>query len=131
MKKTLVIMVAVLLLAASAAAGKAAPTGSIQINQPGPYAFQDVVTFTTSASGLKGTQYPMVYVECRSVVDDEVLYGQLDHPNVSFVLGGGSSPWWQDRDDTHCTATLYAYGGKGQTPYIVQLGTPVTFDAAG
>jgi hypothetical protein len=31
----------------------------------------------------------MVYVACRSDADGSLLYGQLDHPDVTFVLGGG------------------------------------------
>ncbi len=116
------------LAAKPAHAGPPAPSGTISgPNEAGPYAFGDSVTFTTTSSNLKGNQYPLVYVECRSVVDGSLLYGQLDLPETVFVLGGGSSPWWDQRDDVNCLAHLYAYGGKA----IVELAAPVAFAAAG
>lgn len=131
MKYVLAIL-AVLVLAAPAAAAKPVASGTISgPNEPAPYAFGDSITFTTTADNLKGTQYPLVYVACHSVVDDELLYGQLDHPDATFVLGASSSEWHTDRDNANCTATLYAYGGKGQTPQIVQLADPVAFFAEG
>jgi hypothetical protein len=84
---------------------------TIQLNQAGPFKFGDVVTFTTSAVGLRGGEYPLVYVECDAA-DGSVLYGQLDYPNAAFVLGGGSSPWWLVGGDAVCNAGLFSYGGK-------------------
>ena len=108
-------------------------SGSIVLNQTGQaLAFGDSVTFTTTAVGLNGTEYPMVYVECRSARDGSSLYGQLDHPGATFVLGGGSSRWWAVRDDANCLAHLYSYGGKTQGGYdeIRELAAPYAFDAA-
>ena len=132
MKTLLFAVLAALVLAVSASAARAAASGSITgPNEPGPYAFQDSVSFTTSTSGLKGKQYPMIYLACYSVVDGSLLTGQLDHADAVFVLGAGSSQWHLQRDDANCSATLFAYGGTGQTPYIVQLAAPVWFQAAG
>jgi hypothetical protein len=72
------------------------------------------VWFKTRVVGLKGTEYPMVYVECYSKDDGSLLYGQLDHPDAEFVLGGGWSPWYDISPSpaAKCFAHLYAYGGK-------------------
>ena len=109
-----------------------APSASISLDQAGQaLAFGDSVTFTTSVAGLKGTEYPLVHVECRSDRDGSVLYGQLDHPTATFVLGGGSSRWWSVREDAHCLAHLYSYGGKEQgNDVIVELTAPYAFDAS-
>ena len=108
------------------------PTGTIAINGAGPWAFGDTVTFTTTVDGLKGGQYPLVYVVAFSVVDGSMLYGQLDHPDVGFVLGGGSSQWHLQRDDANCLAHLFAYGGKDRGhETIVELCAPVAFTASG
>lgn len=95
------------------------PTGSITLNESGPYAFGDGVTFTTSVSGLRGHQYPLVYVVCYSLEDGHLLYGQLDYPETTFILGGGSSPWHEDRDDAECVGRLYVYGNKDGYPLFL------------
>ena len=107
-------------------------SASLTLDQAGQdLAFGDSVTFTTSVDGLNGTEYPLVYVECHSVVDGSLLYGQLDHPSATFVLGGGSSRWWTVRDDARCLAHLYAYGGKDQGyDVITELTSPYGFDAS-
>jgi hypothetical protein len=93
----------------------------------------DSVTFTTSAVGLRGTEYPMVYVECSSDADGTPVYGQLDYPNAVFVLGGGSSQWWLVGGSAECRAHLYSYGGKTQGGYdeIRELAEPISFPANG
>ena len=108
------------------------PSGTISgPNEPGPYAFGDTVTFDTTTDDLKGNQYPLVYVVAHAVEDGRLLYGQLDHPDTAFVLGGGSSHWHERRVDANVDAILYAYGGKYQgADTIVQLAV-VEFDAAG
>jgi len=105
---------------------------SIVLNEAGQaLAFGASVTFTTSVVGLNGTEYPLVYVECRSVVDGSLLYGQLDHPSATFVLGGGSSRWWSVRDDARCLAHLYSYGGKEQGHDVIrELAAAYAFDAS-
>ena len=128
----LLVLVAALVLVPAAAAAPKSPSGTIAINEAAPYAFGDPITFTVTTANLKGNQYPLVYVACSSVVDGELLYGQLAHPYETFVLGGGSSPWHLDRDDVNCLAHLYAYGGKEKGfDVIVELADPVTFFAEG
>src|SRR4030042_2983755 len=85
------------------------------------------VTFSTLANGLKGPEYPMVYLECKQ--NSAVVYGQLDHPEVTFVLGGGSSQWKLNGGSATCKAYLYAYGGKNRGYDVIRLlaETP-TFD---
>jgi hypothetical protein len=109
------------------ATGSGPALSSIVLNQVGqPLAFGDSVTFTTVAAGLTGNQYPLVYLQCLQ--GSTVVYGQLDVPTATFVLGGASSPWWSSPGPATCQATLYAYGGN---PYIVWLVATPTFDVAG
>jgi hypothetical protein len=111
-----------------------APTSSISLNQTfAGLKLGDPVTFTTSAVGLSGGEYPLVYLECKSVLDGSVLYGQLDHPDATFILGGGSSQWWLDRGAANCNAVLYSYGGKTRGGYdeIRLLAGPAEFGAEG
>ena len=120
----LIVMGAAIIGTSSAAlAGKsggskpAAVTSTITLNQGGgdaarvvgTLAFGSGVTFATTIEPLSGKEWPMVYLECRSVNDGSVLYGQLDYPSTTFVLGGGSSPWWSVQSDADCTAQLMAY----------------------
>jgi hypothetical protein len=72
------------------------------------------VRFDTKLVGLKGGEYPMVYLACYSADTGKLLYGQLDHPDETFVLGGGSSDWWQidPAPGATCYAHLRSYGGK-------------------
>jgi hypothetical protein len=131
-KISILVALLALVLATAASAAPKTPTGTISgPNEAAPYAFGDSVTFTVTTDDLKGYQYPLVYVACSSVVDGELLYGQLDHPTVAFQLGGGSSEWHTDRDDANCTATLYAYEGVKHNAEITQLAEPVLFEAAG
>ena len=59
-------------------------SSSISLSRSGQtLAFGDSVTFASTVVGLNGTEYPLVYVECRSAVDGSLLYGQLDHPDAT------------------------------------------------
>jgi hypothetical protein len=81
------------------------------------------VTFTTSVVGLVGNEYALVYLKC--VEGDTVVYGQLDLPGTTFVLGGGSSPWWQVGGIATCVGYLEAYGthgGHDTTRVLAQTG---------
>ena len=121
---------AVLLVPTIVAAAPPAASGTISgPNEAAPYAFGDEITFTVTTDNLKGNQYPLVYVACYSVVDGELLYGQLAHPYETFVLGGGSSEWHTDRDDVNCTADVRVYGGKNDQGQNVL--DSVAFEAAG
>jgi len=111
-----------------------APASSISLNQTfAGLKLGDEVTFTTSAVGLGGGEYPLVYLECKSVLNGSVLYGQLDHPDATFVLGGGSSQWWLVGSAANCDAVLYSYGGKTRGGYdeIRLLAGPAEFGAEG
>lgn len=74
--------------------------------------FGSGVSYSTTVEPLKGSEYPLVYTACHSVVDGALLYGELALPDSTFVLGGGSSDWHDVRHDALCTAELRAYGGK-------------------
>lgn len=88
------------------------------------------VTFTSNAVGLTGGEYPMIVVSCSQ--NGTVVYAQLDHPDATFVLGGGSSQWWVVGGPAGCEATLYAYGGKSKGYDTIRtLAGPITFNAAG
>jgi hypothetical protein len=75
----------------------------------------DKVTFTTESYGLQGTEYPLVYFSC--IQGTEKVFGHLDHPDATFILGGGSSQWWLNGGPAICKATLYSYGGKTRGGY--------------
>lgn len=138
MKTAILAVLAALVLAATASAAKAAPSGTITADQPGDQTYGAQLTYTVTTGGLKGWQYPMVEVSCYqdlngdNVVDTD-LFGPdlawvaLDHPDATFTLGlgGGELDFSQPAS---CKATLYAYGFKGQQQYIVPLDS-VEFDA--
>ena len=83
------------------------------------------VTFTTSVVGLTGNEYALVYLKCTE--DGAVVYGQLDLPGTTFVLGGGSSPWWQVGGTATCVAYLEAYGSHGGSDTIRVLAQTAAF----
>jgi len=91
-----------------------------------------VVGFTTVAAGLAGWEYPMVAVWCYQDVNGDgiqvwpndggdLVYMQLDYPDVGFVLGGGSSDWLVSGGPADCEANLYAYGNRGGNQTIRDL----------
>ena len=51
----------------------------------------------------------------------DLVYMQLDHPDVEFQLGGGSSTWQDVGGAAECQAVLYAYGNKGKNQTIREL----------
>ena len=96
------------------------PTGTIAINEPGPYHYGDTLTFTCS-DNLKGRQYPMVAVHLFQ--SDELVWLQLNHPETPVILGGGSSEL-DASQPAKGKATLYAYSWKGGQESIVPLDSP-------
>ena len=115
-------------LAAPAAAAKPALSGTISINEPGPYALDSALTFTTTVSGMSGSEWAMVYVQCVDA-NGNVLYGQLDYPTATFILGGGWSPWRdQPSTDAICHADLYVFNKQHVSTTVAS--TPA-FAAAG
>ena len=107
--------------------GSGTTVSSITLDQAGQtLSFGSGVTFTTVVAGLSGNQYPMVYLQCLQ--DTTVVYGQLDVSTATFVLGGGSSPWWNSPGPANCIAQLDAYGGNNgiqvlaSTPWFAVAG---------
>lgn len=104
-----------------------APSGTLTITGLDAR-FGGAVTFEATTEGLKGYQYPMVYLAAYQ--GETLVYGQLDKPTATFILGGGSSDWYGSPGPAHCEATLYAYPGLHHDDIILLAG-PLTFEAAG
>lgn len=85
------------------------------------------VTFTTTVVGLTGNEYALVYLKC--VENGNTVYGQLDLPGTVFVLGGGSSPWWQVGGQASCVGYLQAYGSHAGLDTIRTLAQTPAFMA--
>lgn len=107
--------------------GAQTASSSITINQTDPH-LGGSVTFTTSVSGLAGGEWAMVGVSCSQ--SGTLVYGALDTPEATFLLGGGSSLWLQRGGEADCVASLYAYGWKGGQESIRALAS-VSFHASG
>ena len=107
--------------------GNTVRTGTISIGAGSDLRFQGAVVFDAEVtSQLRGYEYPMIYVEAWQ--DGELVYGQLDHPDVPFYLGGGSSLWVsRGGGAAHCRASLMIYGGRHNiaNPFVAA----VEFDA--
>jgi len=109
-------------------AGLGVVASSISLDQAGQaLSLGSSVTFTTTVGDLTGNEYALVYLKCTQ--GDTVVYGQLALPGTTFVLGGGSSPWWQVGGPASCMAYLYAYGTHGGSDTIRELATTPTFSA--
>ena len=85
------------------------------------------ITFATTVAGLTGNEYALVYLKCTQ--DGTVVYGQLDLPGTTFVLGGGSSPWLQVGGTATCVGYLKAYGSHGGYDTIRDLAQTAPFSA--
>lgn len=113
-----------------------AATGTIAVHPGSDLRFGGAVTFDVTTAGLKGNEYPMVYVEAFQDVDgdgqaDDLVYGQLDHADATFILGGGSSLWVsRGGGAAHCRATLYVYGGKVHGNDVIVFLASVDFEAS-
>ena len=103
MKRLLAALAALLL---SAMPVKAA--ASISINEPGPYHFLDVVTFSVEVPKLKGYEYPMVLVRCYQASTE--VWASLRAPEDPVRLGNAVSNSWIS-GDADCTVELWAYRG--------------------
>ncbi|MFL5721535.1 MAG: hypothetical protein ACJ778_13770 [Chloroflexota bacterium] len=98
---------------------------SIVVDQSGEaLALGSRVTLTTHIVGLAGNEWAMVYLKCNE--GDTVVYGQLDYPETTFVLGGGSSLWREIGGTARCTGYLKAYSKSGDSR---TLATSVGFEA--
>lgn len=121
---------ALILSVAAPAVSAAKPVvepAAIGLNETGPFAIGDPVTFTTSTGRLAGYEYPLVYLDCRQ--DGVTVYGQLDFPDTIFILGAGSSPWLALGGPATCTGYLYAYGHRFANQTIRLLAQTVPFAA--
>lgn len=128
----LLVIVGVAGTVAVAEAAPPAPSGTIVLNETGPFTIDSVVTFTTAVMNLKGNQWPMVYVVCHSTLDGDLLVGQLDHPDAEFIIGAGSSPWRLPPnvgEDGTCVGVLYAYSKQAGGPTFLAQTAP--FAASG
>lgn len=117
-------------VAAKTRLGSAGST--ISLNQdPSTLHLGSSVTFTSNAVGLLGGEYPLILVTCSQGGD--AVYKQLALPTATFVLGGGSSPWWVVGGSASCNAELYAYGGKSRGYDTIRLlaQLPAPFTAGG
>ncbi len=107
--------------------GAQTASSSITLNETDPH-LGGTVTFNTSVGGLAGGEWAMVGVSCSQ--GGTLVYGALNTPGASFLLGGNSSLWLQRGGDADCVASLYAYGWKGgQETARTLASTP--FHAAG
>jgi hypothetical protein len=84
------------------------------------------VTFDTVAGSLAGWEYPMVALHCYQ--SNVLVWLQLNHPDTTFTVGGGSSQW--TAGDATCNASLYAYGWKGGKESIRLLASTYDWTAA-
>lgn len=115
------------LLAILAILGLASPVraaASISVDQSGPYAAFDTITLTTVIPKLKGYEFPIVLIICRSSATGERVWtyfqrweetgDPVDGPEP-VVLGGDpnntSIVWNSVGGDADCTIELWAYGG--------------------
>lgn len=138
MRKILIVLAAVAVAVLGGHAADAAPrvaTGTIVLNEPGPHAFGDVVTFTTSSQGLKSNQSTLAYLLCRTIPDDgpyDTLYDKFDLPNAAFVLGGPDAwAWLGAPQDATCIGRLYRYTVKGTSSIISWLADTAPFTVSG
>jgi hypothetical protein len=102
-------------------------TSTISLNTAAPH-LGGTVTFTTAAYGLAGSEWPMVGISCTQA--GELVYGALDAPGATFLLGGNWSLWLERGGSASCHAWLYAYGTRGGQETIRSLAV-ISFTAAG
>lgn len=117
----------------------APPTGTIEINQPAPYHYGDILTFTTDSQGLHGA-HPMVEVALYQDVNgngtvDENLYSTdlvfltLNTPEQPVVLATGEGTHVDASKPSKGQARLLAYGWKGRQEYVTPLDS-IEFDVS-
>lgn len=85
------------------------PSGSIALNESGPYQHGDVITFTTTVQHFPkdGRNYlsPWVQVICRQ--DGYLIYGASGRPYEAITLGLPSPSQWDVLGGTiQCVAEL-------------------------
>jgi hypothetical protein len=97
----------------------------------------DTLTFATTVEKLAGWEYPMVALSCyqdvngdgtidTNLLGPDVVFTWLDHPDMTFTLGGYSSIWTlRGGGSAVCRADLDAYGwrsGKETTRVLATTG---------
>jgi hypothetical protein len=130
--RLVILVIAILALSASAAvAAPPALTGSISIDQPGPYHYGDFLTFTTTTSNLRWS-HPMIEVACyqdengdgvvtTDLFGGDLVYLVLDIPTRAFPLATGEGSAIDPSQPASCEARLLAYGWKGGQEYVTPL----------
>jgi hypothetical protein len=127
MRRALLSLLVLFGFAAPVDAAKPVASGTIVLNETGPFTFGDTVSFSTTTANLKGSDNPRIEVLCSSVVDGSLLYGEAGGLDNVFLLGGGWSRWWEQRDDVSCVANLFVFGKtNGSQTYTVLASTSFT-----
>jgi hypothetical protein len=97
-------------------------TSAASTQDPAPK-LGDKVTFATVVGSIAGWEYPMVVVSCyqdvngdgtidTNVVSPDKVFGLIDHPDATFLMGNYQSDWTRRGGPATCHAVLYAYGWK-------------------
>lgn len=118
----------------------ATPSGTLSLNEVGPFHFGDHLTFTWSASKLGGA-HPMIEVCLFQDLDGDGLqvdlfgkdltYVALDAPDKTFIAGFvGEGTSVDGSKPALGRARLLAYGWKGRQEYIIPLADPVEFSVS-
>lgn len=111
---------------------KAAPSGTIVLDQSAPQ-LGEWITFTTSISGLPGWADPRIQIVCEQ--NGQVVYGEAGPSTQRFLLGGASSPWLNSSDGAdatqpaQCVATLYFW--QFHPRQVFNPLASISFEAAG
>jgi hypothetical protein len=102
----------------------------------------DDVTFATVVGSIAGWEYPMVVVSCyqdvngdgkidTSVVSPDKVFGMIDLPDATFLMGNYQSDWTRRGGVATCHAVLYAYGWKRGSETVRFLASTKDWQAAG
>jgi hypothetical protein len=117
-------------------------SGTIVLDQASP-SLGDYVTFTTTTSGLNGSQHPRIEIDCYQDVPfdytdsngvthtqtDPLVFASAAPADQAQQLGGAASVWLWHGGSAHCTATLY-YWDNHPSQTFVPLAS-VNFTAGG
>lgn len=133
MKRLLAALAAVLLFAGSVSAAPQPASGSIVINEPGPYQVGQSVTLTVSWSKLKGYEYPVVLLWCGyrtepgfEGVKNWVYFRRWDDKGYDYPRSSGPEPVVLTTAGT-CTFELWAYAGfhPGVNEHVIAVGPTI------
>jgi len=117
MRKVLLGIALALFVAGPVSAAPPSATGSISVNEPGPYAVGDVVTLTVEWDKLKGYEYPVVLEWCGYLTDpgyegvrNYVYFRRWDDKGYDYPRSTGPEPVLLTTAGD-CTFELWAYAG--------------------